>query len=97
MIYVDIDIDKLNHFVAAIFSQGEVLIEPFKFTNDYDGFYLLFSKLASLDSNSIIIRLESTSRAPFNVSIIVQMIKDTIVVFLIHEIIYASLDELNIH
>ena len=61
MIYVGIDIAKLNHFVAAISSDGEILIEPFKFTNDYDGFYLLLSKLAPLDQNSIIIGLESTA------------------------------------
>ena len=59
MIYVGIDIAKLNHFAAAISSDGEILIEPFKFTNDYDGFYLLLSKLAPLDQNSIIIGLES--------------------------------------
>ena len=35
MIYVGIDIAKLNHFAAAISSDGEILIEPFKFTNDY--------------------------------------------------------------
>lgn len=61
MIYVGIDIAKLNHFAAAISSEGEILIEPFKFTNDYDGFYLLLSKLASLDQDSIIIGLESTA------------------------------------
>ena len=61
MIYVGIDIAKLNHFAAAISSDGEILIEPFKFTNDYDGFYLLLSKLAPLDHNSIIIGLESTA------------------------------------
>ena len=61
MIYVGIDITKLNHFDAAISSDGEILIEPFKFTNDYDGFYLLLSKLAPLDQNSIIISLESTA------------------------------------
>ena len=38
MIYVGIDIAKLNHFVAAISSNGEILIDPFKFTNDADGF-----------------------------------------------------------
>ena len=57
MIYVGIDIAKLNHFAAAVSSDGEILIEPFKFTNDYDGFYLLLSKLAPLDQNSIIIGL----------------------------------------
>lgn len=60
MIYLGIDIAKLNHFASAISSDGEILIEPFKFTNDYDGFYLLLSKLAPLDQNSIIIGLEST-------------------------------------
>ena len=61
MIYVGIDIAKLNHFAAAVSSDGEILIEPFKFTNDHDGFYLLLSKLAPLDQNSIIIGLESTA------------------------------------
>ena len=61
MIYVGIDIAKLNHFAAAVSSDGEILIEPFKFTNDYDGFYLLLSKLAPLDQDSIIIGLESTA------------------------------------
>lgn len=61
MIYVGLDIAKLNHFAAAISSEGEILIEPFKFTNDYDGFYLLLSKLAPLDQHSIIIGLESTA------------------------------------
>ena len=61
MIYVGIDIAKLNHFASAVSSEGEVLIEPFKFTNDYDGFSLLLSKLAALDRNSIVIGLESTA------------------------------------
>ena len=64
MIYVGIDIAKLNHFAAAISSDGEILIEPFKFTNDYDGFYLLLSKLAPLDQNSIIIGLEMITAEP---------------------------------
>ncbi len=61
MIYVGIDIAKLNHFASAISSDSEILIEPFKFTNDYDGFYLLLSKLDPLDPDSIIIGLESTA------------------------------------
>ena len=60
-IFVGIDIAKLNHFAAAISSDGEILIEPFKFSNNYDGFYLLLSHLAPLDQNSIIIGLESTA------------------------------------
>ena len=57
MIYVGIDIDKINHFAAAISSDVEVFIEPLKFTNDYDGFSLLISKLATLDQDSIVIDL----------------------------------------
>ena len=60
-IYVGIDIAKLNHFAAAISSDGEIIIEPFKFTNDADGFQLLVSKLESFDKNSLIIGLESTA------------------------------------
>src|SRR5574344_1899882 len=63
MIYVGIDIAKLNHFASTISSDGEILIEPFKFTNDGDGFQLLVSKLNSLNAepDSIIIGLESTA------------------------------------
>lgn len=61
MIYVGIDIAKLNHFASAISAEGEVLIEPFKFTNDADGFQLLLSKLDSYDLDNLIIGLESTA------------------------------------
>lgn len=61
MVYVGIDIAKLNHFASAISSDGEALIEPFKFTNDNDGFLLLLSKLSSFDKSSLIIGLESTA------------------------------------
>jgi transposase len=63
MIYVGIDIAKLNHFASAISSDGEILMEPFKFTNDGDGFQLLVSKLDLLEprSDSLIIGLESTA------------------------------------
>ena len=36
MIYVGIDIAKLNHFASAISSDGKELMKPFKFTNDGD-------------------------------------------------------------
>ena len=63
MIYVGIDIAKLNHFASAISSDGEILMEPFKFTNDADGFQLLTSKLENLalQDDSLIIGLESTA------------------------------------
>ena len=62
LIYVGIDIAKLNHFAPAISSDGVILMEPFKFTNDGDGFSLLESNLTSIcdDKDNIIIGLEST-------------------------------------
>lgn len=63
MIYVGIDIAKLNHFASAISSDGTELMKPFKFTNDGDGFQLLQSRLIELSysDDSIIIGLESTA------------------------------------
>ena len=56
MILPNLTISPLRFLPTA-----KILIEPFKFTNDYDGFYLLLSNLAPLDQNSIIIGLESTA------------------------------------
>ncbi len=61
MIYVGIDIAKLKHFASAISSDGEILIEPFQFLNDADGFQLLLSNLRSFEVDNIIIGLESTA------------------------------------
>lgn len=61
MYYVGIDIAKLNHFASVISSEGEVLVKPFKFTNDNDGFFRLLSDLDSFDRSSLIIGLESTA------------------------------------
>ena len=46
MIYVGIDIAKLNHYAVVISSDGVVLTEPFKFTNDGDGFLKLSDELS---------------------------------------------------
>ena len=61
MIFVGIDIAKLKHFASAISSEGKILIAPSQFSNDYDGFYLLLSKLAPLNQHSIIIGLGLTA------------------------------------
>lgn len=42
MIYAGIDIAKFNHYAAVISSDGLVLTEPFKFSNDSDGFLRCF-------------------------------------------------------
>ena len=61
MIYVGIDIAKLNHYAAVLSSDGTVLTEPFKFTNDGDGFKMLHSELSDYAPESMIIGLESTA------------------------------------
>jgi transposase len=61
MFYVGIDIAKLNHFASVLSSDGEVLVKPFKFTNDNDGFCKLLSVLDSFERSSLIIGLESTA------------------------------------
>jgi len=61
MIYVGIDIAKQKHFAAAMTADGEILIQPFGFTNDSEGFSLLVFKLKTFSQENFLIGLESTS------------------------------------
>ena len=61
MIYVGIDIAKLNHFASVVSSDGEVLVEPFEFSNDVEGFRRLSSKLDPFEKDNLLIGLESTA------------------------------------
>jgi len=61
MIFVGIDVAKLNHFASVLSSDGEVLVGPFEFTNDGDGFQYLISAFEPFVDNEIIIGLESTA------------------------------------
>jgi transposase len=61
MIYCGIDIAKLNHFASVISSDGEVLVEPFKFSNDFEGFRSLSLVLDKYDREQLLIGLESTA------------------------------------
>ena len=61
MIYVGIDIAKLNHYAAVLSSDGVVLKEQFKFSNDADGFQRLSSELSDHAPEPVIIGLESTA------------------------------------
>lgn len=45
----------------VVSANGEVLVKPFKFTNDNDGFCKLLSTLVSYERGSLIIGLESTA------------------------------------
>ena len=61
MIYVGIDIAKLNHFASALSSDGEILLQPFSFSNSYDGFCKLQTKLELFGIDNLVIALESTA------------------------------------
>jgi transposase len=61
MIYVGIDIAKQKHFASVMSSEGEILLEPFGFTNEHNGFHLILSKLSAFQKESIIIGMESTA------------------------------------
>ena len=60
-IYVGIDVAKLNHFASLISSDSEILVGPFQFSNDSDGFRYLLSAFEPFDGEEIIIGLESTA------------------------------------
>lgn len=61
MIYLGIDIAKKLHVAAAISSDGEIIFEPFEFSNDSEGFSKLLSGVQSIQNDELIIGLESTA------------------------------------
>lgn len=67
MIYVGIDIAKQNHYAAIMNSDGEVLVEPFPFTNDYSGFQKLLDYLEQFPKNELLIGMESTAHYAENI------------------------------
>lgn len=60
MIYVGIDVAKDTHYAAAMNSDGEVLIEPFAFSNNTEGFCALLKKISIFNKAELLIGLEST-------------------------------------
>ena len=61
MFYVGIDIAKNTHWASIMSSEGEIISEPFSFSNDNLGFQKLISKLNFLEKQKILIGLESTA------------------------------------
>ena len=61
MIYAGIDIAKLNHFASVVSSDGEMLVEPFEFSNDDEGFRRLSLVLDRFERDNLLIGLESTA------------------------------------
>lgn len=57
----------LRKKLMLVNSDGVILIEPFSFNNNHEGFILLKSKLDSLNSSEILIGLESTAHYAENV------------------------------
>ena len=55
MIYAGIDVAKLNHFASVVSSDGEVLVEPFEFSNDFEGFRSLSLVLDKYDRDQLLI------------------------------------------
>ena len=60
MIFIGIDVAKSTHFASAVNSDGEVLVNPFKFTNDDSGFNLFYNTFKDFDLSNCIVGLEST-------------------------------------
>ena len=65
--FVGIDIAKNTHFASCVSSDGEIIFEPFSFSNDNNGFQKLISKLDSLTKDKILIGLESTAHYGENI------------------------------
>ena len=60
MIFIGIDIAKSTHFASAVNSDGEVLVKPFKFTNDNSGFNLFIDTFKNYNLSNCLVGLEST-------------------------------------
>ena len=67
MIYVGIDIAKNTHWASAMNSDGEILLEPFYFQNNNEGFQKFTSKLSSFNKQKMLIGLESTAHYGENI------------------------------
>ena len=67
MIYVGIDIAKNTHWASAMNSDGEILLQPFSFQNNNEGFQKFISKLSNFDKQKMLIGLESTAHYGENI------------------------------
>lgn len=68
MIYVGIDIAKLNHYAAVTNSDGEILTEAFPFSNNHVGFQKLLDVLAKYPKVELLIGMESTAHYAENLT-----------------------------
>ena len=68
MIYVGIDIAKQTQYAAIMNSDGEILSEPFAFSNDYSGFDKLLQQLNNYSKDQLYIGMESTAHYAENLT-----------------------------
>ena len=68
MIYVGIDIAKQTHYASIMNSDGEILSEPFAFSNDYSGFDKLLQQLNNYSKDQLYIGMESTAHYAENLT-----------------------------
>ncbi len=68
MIYAGIDIAKQNHIATAMSADGEIIFEPFGFTNDNSGFQKLLDNLSSFDKEEMLVGMESTAHYAENLT-----------------------------
>jgi len=61
MIYLGIDIAKLNHVASATNSDGEILLDGLHFTNDNQGFQKILSSISVFTKEDLLIGIESTA------------------------------------
>ena len=68
MNYVGIDIAKQTHYASIMNSDGEILVEPFPFSNDHAGFQKLLKQLSAFSQDEILIGMESTAHYAENLT-----------------------------
>lgn len=68
MIYVGIDIAKRTHYASVMSSDGEILVQPFPFSNDHAGFQKLVSYIDSYPKEDLLIGMESTAHYAENLT-----------------------------
>ncbi|ROR21207.1 transposase [Mobilisporobacter senegalensis] len=68
MIYVGIDIAKQTHYASIMNSDGEILVDPFAFSNDHNGFQNLLKHLVPFFKEETFIGMESTAHYAENLT-----------------------------
>lgn len=60
MFYIGIDVAKYEHYVSVVDSDGVVIIKPFSFNNNQEGFKLLLKSINTFKKDKHLVGLEST-------------------------------------